>query len=342
MITVEEAINVQHQSSGFILQHRRLLGENDRVMFPNGVSDVIQFAAVFAQAPVYTWASPVKRMVDQSCADYPLHEAIGAIHYFHRPAMLWVFDEAVMMIEPPRGPRLNPGAVAASQSVDGILMVPYRHGDSRPLSEFMHELMQGLYATPEERAQLSKAVCERATGLQITALSSIRTGITVPLPVGSLLAGSRVMVPVMHSCFVFGHNAVVYDDTIVDCLLDDPTIRQEQTQIRQWVLAATALLKQRILVAESQLATRGERKRLDRQGLPTSVMTITLRETEQQSTSTHQGVIDWSHRWIVRGHWRQQWYASQEEHRIVWIPAYIKGPADRPLVVRPAVYAVTR
>lgn len=38
------------------------------------------------------------------------------------------------------------------------------------------------------------------------------------------------------------------------------------------------------------------------------------------------------HRWMVRGHWRQQWYPSLGLHRPVHIAPYLKGPADAPLL----------
>jgi hypothetical protein len=48
----------------------------------------------------------------------------------------------------------------------------------------------------------------------------------------------------------------------------------------------------------------------------------------------------WQVRWIVRGHVRAQWYPSQRAHRLIWISAHQKGPADAPLK-RPA-YVVVR
>lgn len=47
---------------------------------------------------------------------------------------------------------------------------------------------------------------------------------------------------------------------------------------------------------------------------------------------------DWSHRWLVSGHWRNQWYPSEGVHRPIWIDAFVKGPSDAPLLVRPTVY----
>lgn len=51
---------------------------------------------------------------------------------------------------------------------------------------------------------------------------------------------------------------------------------------------------------------------------------------------------EWSHRWIVHGHWRNQWYPSIQEHRPKWIPPYVKGPEGKPLIVKDVAYLVDR
>lgn len=48
----------------------------------------------------------------------------------------------------------------------------------------------------------------------------------------------------------------------------------------------------------------------------------------------------YSVRWVVRGHWRRQWYPSQNRHIPIWIMDYIAGPEDAPLVVHDKVTVV--
>lgn len=50
---------------------------------------------------------------------------------------------------------------------------------------------------------------------------------------------------------------------------------------------------------------------------------------------------NYSHRWVVRGHWRRQWYASQNRHIPIWITEYIAGPADLPIEHRDKVRIVS-
>ncbi|WP_062012147.1 hypothetical protein [Streptomyces hygroscopicus] len=38
------------------------------------------------------------------------------------------------------------------------------------------------------------------------------------------------------------------------------------------------------------------------------------------------------HRWIVRGHWRNDYYPSRKAHRPIWIDQHIKGPDGAPIL----------
>jgi hypothetical protein len=51
---------------------------------------------------------------------------------------------------------------------------------------------------------------------------------------------------------------------------------------------------------------------------------------------------DYSHRWIVRGHMRNQPIGPRnakggQQHQRVWIAPYVKGPEDKPLVLKDRV-----
>jgi hypothetical protein len=110
--------------------------------------------------------------------------------------------------------------------------------------------------------------------------------------------------------------------------------------------AALLLLNQRILSAEQRHVERHTRKRLERDGVTREplVRVVELRRT--QSRSEHHGAaepVDWSHQWIVSGHWRQQWHPSLDTHQARWIMPHVKGPEDKPLKPpRAKVFAVVR
>jgi hypothetical protein len=42
------------------------------------------------------------------------------------------------------------------------------------------------------------------------------------------------------------------------------------------------------------------------------------------------------------GHWRKQWYPSQERNVPIWISPYVKGPDGAPLLAGEKVYAWQR
>jgi hypothetical protein len=53
--------------------------------------------------------------------------------------------------------------------------------------------------------------------------------------------------------------------------------------------------------------------------------------------------VEWSKRWVVRGHWRWQSYGpGRTERRRIWISPFIKGPDGAPLVVSEKVYDLRR
>lgn len=92
-------------------------------------------------------------------------------------------------------------------------------------------------------------------------------------------------------------------------------------------------------------STDEQRARLSRRGMSViepDVIVVTLRAPSMRPRvegATRTG-RDWSHRWVVRGHHRAQWYPSMAAHRVVWIAPHIKGPADKPL--KDQLYAVVR
>lgn len=53
-----------------------------------------------------------------------------------------------------------------------------------------------------------------------------------------------------------------------------------------------------------------------------------LKHVTEKGDSTR----EYKHRWIVRGHWRNQPYDGGLDHKIIWIPSHIKGPAGAPFV----------
>jgi hypothetical protein len=112
------------------------------------------------------------------------------------------------------------------------------------------------------------------------------------------------------------------------------------------IAALFLFMEQRILITPQHRAERHTRKRLERNGWQHEPLVRVVELRRKQAKSQHDGeheAIDWSHQWIVSGHWRQQWYPSLNANQPRWIMPYVKGPEDKPLKPpRAKVFAVVR
>jgi hypothetical protein len=114
-------------------------------------------------------------------------------------------------------------------------------------------------------------------------------------------------------------------------------------QMMATVHAFWLLCWQRIGTPHSERASRGLRRRMERSfpGRPIpEVRVITLRRPKAQNgeVDPDQRGREYSHRWWVNGHWRKQWYPSEERHKPRYIEGYVKGPDDRPFQPKDDVY----
>jgi hypothetical protein len=70
---------------------------------------------------------------------------------------------------------------------------------------------------------------------------------------------------------------------------------------------------------------------------------IELRRHVGMERGHGESVVEWSHRWLVRGHWRWQAYGpGRTERRRIWIAPFVKGPEDKPFAVTDRVYDLRR
>ncbi|WP_158827763.1 hypothetical protein [Streptomyces sp. NRRL S-118] len=96
--------------------------------------------------------------------------------------------------------------------------------------------------------------------------------------------------------------------------------------------AAWLLMVQPLADCSEVPPSRAIRKRLRRiNNEPASVRLIDLRRPKI-GNAHGSGNRDYHYQWIVRGHWRQQWYPVRQVHRPVWIAPHVKGPEGAPLL----------
>lgn len=123
------------------------------------------------------------------------------------------------------------------------------------------------------------------------------------------------------------------------------TLIDSAQRIAPFVIAALSWLHQRIVTVTAGQVERHRRKQLVREygAVVSDVKVVQLRrsETESRPTSAEAESVEWSCRWIVNGHWRNQPYADGP--KLIYIMPFVKGPADKPLrVPSHTVYSVSR
>jgi hypothetical protein len=114
--------------------------------------------------------------------------------------------------------------------------------------------------------------------------------------------------------------------------------------IRKLAFAFFAFIRQECVSIQTTPASRPIRRHLPKAYTAEPVIKIIqLRRRSPATTSGTAEQRDYSCRWLVRGHWRNQFYPSSQSHRPRFIPAYVKGPDDKPLkATKSAIFAVVR
>lgn len=109
------------------------------------------------------------------------------------------------------------------------------------------------------------------------------------------------------------------------------------------LIAQILWIEQQIVVAPREQAVRATRRRLP-QVTDHGIKVVRLRRAvSRPPESSRMDAVEWSCQWVVRGHWRQQYYPKTGERSPIWIMPYVKGPEDAPLKTpSPTVFAVTR
>ena len=140
-----------------------------------------------------------------------------------------------------------------------------------------------------------------------------------------------------------GYGALHRGDLIVDGMFpwkfgDSPQYRgttAKGTPMTHDVQVLFRLLQQTITTRERGRPTRPVRRRMKHAGFPErNVVVVRLRRPTTPTGDGDAHSVEWSHRWLVEGHWRNQWFPSLGIHRQIRINGYVKGPADLPLQVR--------
>lgn len=141
--------------------------------------------------------------------------------------------------------------------------------------------------------------------------------------------------------FASASNEVKWDNGLER--LNGPEWNKSGQKAALFFMAANLWLQQRIIQITQVEAPCKLRRRAKRLNLPASISVISLRKREyvREGQSSHSDV-DWQYRWVVSGHWRNQFYPSLQCHKPIWIDPFMKGPDDKPLKESSRLFAVIR
>lgn len=126
---------------------------------------------------------------------------------------------------------------------------------------------------------------------------------------------------------------------------------QAATNLFRYMHALWLLLNQTIVQTEEEIPERAARRRAEKRGIPSKVTVIKLRRIAGANREDGESLVEWSHRWIVRGHWA--WRKCGAEHPLaepyekgyrawIYVHPYQKGPEDAPLIITDKVYSLDR
>lgn len=155
--------------------------------------------------------------------------------------------------------------------------------------------------------------------------------------------GSAFQFPNVMRSYGDGTTNIKRGDLIVDSVYpwkfgSSPTYegREPGTPATHDMQVLLRLMNQTITTKTAGRPNRPTRRRMQRAAFPErSIVIVRLRRpSAPRDDDSETRTVEWSHRWLVSGHWRNQWFPSLGVHRQIYISPFVKGPDDKPLEVR--------
>lgn len=121
---------------------------------------------------------------------------------------------------------------------------------------------------------------------------------------------------------------------------DDPRRGNTNAFLAKAIRSTWLLMSQTVAsVAKAELSRAQRKQALRAHEEPPEVRVVSLRKRKAEH-GEGDGSREYHHRWIVRGHWRQQWVPTISQHRPTWIAPHLKGPDGAPLLGGERVYSL--
>jgi hypothetical protein len=125
---------------------------------------------------------------------------------------------------------------------------------------------------------------------------------------------------------------------------DEREMSGEGDRNASWLLfwrVMQKLMAEKIVQSEARVPGRPSRRDAKRFEIPPSILRVIELRRKRSNKSEEEresGGRNYTHRWIVRGHWRNQWYPSEGRHKQKYISEYVAGPDDLDLIVKTRVW----
>jgi hypothetical protein len=131
-------------------------------------------------------------------------------------------------------------------------------------------------------------------------------------------------------------------DTDQHARLMAPVASASIEEDRRLLAALWQLTSQRELIQTSeQRPYRAAAKRIQRRGYepaPVRLLSLNPKQQRRSPTTTTTGTRNYTHRWYVKPHWRQQPYGpGRSLRKATYIAEQIRGPQDKPIRARDTV-----
>jgi len=126
----------------------------------------------------------------------------------------------------------------------------------------------------------------------------------------------------------------------------DPTFEDEVRTIYRWICSASMFVEQRIAENAPVRVGKHVARRAHTLDVSPTCSVVQMRRLDRRRREDEGGqdtAAYWQCQWLVRGHWRQQFYPRAHRHVPRWIAPYIKGPFDKPMrPPKPTMFVVKR
>jgi hypothetical protein len=110
-------------------------------------------------------------------------------------------------------------------------------------------------------------------------------------------------------------------------------VKGSELAVAKFMLSSWSIMETHVSRKYVNQPDRAQRRRWKRRDLvPEDVTIITLRRiAEHDRRADEPTPVNWSHRWWVNGHWRKN---VRDPDRPIWVNGHVKGPDDKPLIIK--------